>query len=217
MKRRLKASLFATLVLAPLTLASVGGWATITVKDLPDYVVAGQPTELAFTIRQHGVTPMDELAPVIEAKSSTGEAKVKARPGRAPGEYHATVTLSEPGDWKLTIHSGFGESRLTLMPVRALARGETAPALTDFDRGQRLFVAKGCVTCHTHKAVRGSGHVNVGPDLTVPRLAADYLKKFLADPSIQPPRGDMKMPNLQLSAKEIDALSAFVNADLPAK
>jgi mono/diheme cytochrome c family protein len=214
MEHRLKASLVAVLLSAPLLMAFAGGWATITVRDLPDYVVAGQPTELAFTIRQHGVEPMNDLVPVIDAVSQAGEKRFKAKRGRGPGEYVVAVTLPDAGDWKLVINSGFGDSKLPLMPVRSIAQGTSAPAaLSDFDRGQRLFVAKGCVMCHTHKAVRGSGHVDVGPELTVPRLASDYLKKFLADPSIQPPRGDMKMPNLQLSAKEIDALVAFVNAE----
>jgi mono/diheme cytochrome c family protein len=199
-------------------MAFAGGWATITVKELPEYVVAGQPTELAFTIRQHGVSPLDELAPVIEAKNGKGAVKAAARPGRGAGEYEAALTLPDAGEWKVTIHSGFGDSKLTLMPVRAFAKGAPAPlALSDFERGHRLFVAKGCVMCHMHKAVPGSGQLEVGPDLTVPRLASDYVKKFLADPSITPPRGDVRMPNLHLGVKEIDALVAFVNAEKPAK
>ena len=28
----------------------VGGWATISVKDVPDYMVVGQPTQLSFRV-----------------------------------------------------------------------------------------------------------------------------------------------------------------------
>ena len=47
----------------------LGGWAVVTVDDLPDYVVAGQPVRLSFVVRQHGMTPLDGLRPSVEARS----------------------------------------------------------------------------------------------------------------------------------------------------
>ena len=93
-----------------------------------------------------------------------------------------------------------------------------SPALTDAERGRRLFVAKGCITCHVHSAVDPEGTLQlkqVGPDLTTKRYAAEYLKLFLADPSIRPPStpNGMRMPNLGLKPAEIAALAAFVNKD----
>ena len=44
-------------------------------------------------------------------------------------------------------------------------------------------------------------------DLTGKRFPNDYLKKFLADPTIKP----AEMPNLNLNADEIEALAAFIN------
>ena len=40
------------LFLASLIAAAIGGWAVITVEQLPDYVTAGQPVTLTFTVRQ---------------------------------------------------------------------------------------------------------------------------------------------------------------------
>ena len=44
-------------------------------------------------------------------------------------------------------------------------------------------------------------------DLTGHLFPPDYLKKFLADPSIKP----AEMPNLKLKDSEIEALAAFIN------
>ena len=44
-------------------------------------------------------------------------------------------------------------------------------------------------------------------DLTGKRFPQDYLKRFLADPSIKP----AEMPNLKLKSDEIEALAAFIN------
>ena len=37
-----------------------GGWATITVDEFPETVVAARPTTLSFVVRQHGLTLLDK-------------------------------------------------------------------------------------------------------------------------------------------------------------
>src|SRR5947199_50889 len=76
-----------------------------------------------------------------------------------------------------------------------------------------LFVAKGCVTCHVHGDIEGSGTVAVGPELTGRRWPAEYLKLFLANPAIAPRSGTFRMPDLGLKPQEIAALAAFLNAE----
>jgi ABC-type sugar transport system substrate-binding protein len=48
----------AVVVLAMLfaTVAQAGGWAVITLDDLPRQIVAKQPFTIGFTVRQHGRT-----------------------------------------------------------------------------------------------------------------------------------------------------------------
>ena len=54
---------------------------------------------------------------------------------------------------------------------------------------------------------------DVGPDLTERRLAADYLARFLADPSIKPATANgRRMPNLELRDEDIASLVAFLAA-----
>jgi mono/diheme cytochrome c family protein len=189
-------------------LATFGGWASISLEDLPDYAVARQPLNLAFIVRQHGFTPLSGLQPRLEAEARGVETMAATASGGASGRYTATLTFPQPGEYTITVHSGFGNSRVTLLPLRVIAAGATPPAApTLAERGRRLFAAKGCVSCHMHADVPGSGTVAVGPDLTGKRLASEYLSQFLANPGIK----TQKMPNLGLSGSEIAALSAFIN------
>ncbi len=84
---------------------------------------------------------------------------------------------------------------------------------------RELFVAKGCLTCHLHPEVAGSGVVKVGPDLAGRRFTGDYLQRFLADPNIATTRGPggFEMPNLNLAPREIAALAAFINGETAAQ
>jgi Cytochrome c len=201
--------LSATLLVA----ASWGGWAVITLDDSPDAVVRGKPVTLTFTVRQHGHTLLDNLRPSIDAMAGGNHIRADAVPAGGKGRYSSTLTLPDTGQWRLTINSGFGSSHVDLDPIAVIGTGQPAPAYAAGERGRRLFVAKGCVTCHVHGDVAGSGVVQVGPELTALRLPADFLQKFLADPSILPPAQQTNggMPNLDLKPAEITALTAFLS------
>jgi len=108
-------------VSAPSTPDRAGGWATISVEKLPDKVVTGQPLDLVFVVKQHGVTPLSGLKPTLEVKGAGAVTRVEASPGKEKGQYKATVVLAQAGSYFITIHSGFGESRLTLPAISAVA------------------------------------------------------------------------------------------------
>ena len=202
------------------TVAAVrfGGWAVVTVEKVPDHWTVGKPLQLAFQVRQHGTHHMEGLHPVVQATSGSRTIKAVTWEFREDGVtgYRARLNFPQSGDWQVTINSGFGKSRAVLLPWRVV--DSTAPALADFpeaERGRRLFAAKGCVTCHVHKAVDVEGELQrFGPDLTTRRFPADYLAKFLANPSIKPTAaGMMQMPDPQLRDKDIAPLVAFINSD----
>lgn len=204
-------SRYLLVLLLPLTAAFVGGWAVITVEDPPEYAVASRPVTLTFTVRQHGVTRLSGLRGRIEARSGDAATEAAASPGGIAGQYAATLTLPRAGDWAITIHSGFMKSQLTLSPLRVIDAGtEAPPALPQRERGRQLFVAKGCVTCHVHSGVAGSGSVAVGPAEPGKQLPAEYVTRFLADPSIGPRTRGAEMPNLDLKSQEIAALTTFL-------
>ena len=229
MRRLSLAVVGAVFVASTVAFASMGGWAVVTVLKIPDAWVAGKPLILSWQVRQHGVSRLDSLHPVIEARSGsrriTGTAGSYAEPGWKG--YRGTITFPEPGVWQVTISSGFGRSKAVLVPWRVVdsvkpIRGTVEEHLetigihpfSERERGRRMFAAAGCVSCHTHRDVPIKGEVSdFGPDLTVRSFRADYLARFLANPSIKPPTNGKRMPNPGLRQKDITPLIAFINSD----
>ena len=199
----------------PIVAFTFGGWAVITVDDLPDYAVAGRPMQLSYMVRQHGFTKLTGLHGNVEVQRTGGNSvtRVDAQPKWKDGQYVGAVTFPTAGEYVVTIRSGFGNSDITLLPLTVVAPNTAAPrAIGDTERGRQLFVAKGCVTCHVHDQVPGSGRVAVGPELSKLRFPAEYLAQFLADPSIKP-SANGRMPKLDLGQRDIASLSAFINSE----
>jgi cytochrome c2 len=216
-----------TTALAPTTRASMGGWAVVKVAKVPDAWVAGKPLQLQWEVRQHGVTPLYDLEPTIEAHNGTRRVTGTTWAYTEDGvrAYRGSITFPERGSWQVTIHSGFGRSRAVLVPwpvvdsvtpvrttvqAHLVERGVTA--LPEAEQGRRVFAAQGCVTCHSHRSVGITGELaDFGPDLTDRRFAPDYLARYLADPSIKPPSDGKRMPNPALKEKDIALLVAFLS------
>jgi mono/diheme cytochrome c family protein len=190
-----------------------GGWAVVTVEDLPEHLRAGQPTKISFVVRQHGVQILQGLNATVVATDGTSEVKVPAT--TSDGRYSANLTVPRAGNWSVTIHSGFMNNRLALRPMLAVAPSAPAPAaMAVGQRGEHLFVAKGCGTCHAMDVIPGSGAIAVGPNLSPKRYQPEFLTRFLVDPSIQrTPGAQNQMPKLELNPQEIAALVAFINSD----
>ena len=195
--------------------AHYGGWATVTVENLPDRLVSGQPYNMTFSVRAHGDELLADLSPRIDLTSGEQRMVARAVKTNRRGFYTATLDVPRAGDWSATIHTGFRDSKLKLMPIAVVPAkaAHRTVALTQPERGQRLFIAKGCVMCHENARAGTAQGYKIGPDLTHTRFATEYLKQFLADPSIKPPTTEMRMPNLELKPAEIDALVAFINAE----
>jgi hypothetical protein len=229
MKRLMFARLGAAIIASSVAVAATGGWAVITIMKIPDAWITSKPLQLTWQVRQHGVTRLDGLRPTLEARSGSRRVSGRTWAFEEDGQkgYRGSITFPEPGLWQVTIHSGFGRSRAVLVPWRVVdsvtpVRGTVEehlarrgmPPLPEAERGRRLFVALGCVTCHVHRAVDVVGEVStVGPDLTDRRFPPDYLARFLADPSIKPATNGTPMPSLGLRPKDIAPLVAFINAE----
>src|SRR5881397_3285813 len=117
------------LKLAPALLTgfvAAGGWAVVTVKDLPEYFVAGQQYTIEFQVRQHGRTLLSDLHPSLVVSSSErrlgglmgGKDETTLPATRRPAEGTYAVTFTSPAGERvfLTIKSGFGNNQLRLYP-----------------------------------------------------------------------------------------------------
>jgi cytochrome c2 len=100
------------------------------------------------------------------------------------------------------------------------ASGGGAAVTGDANNGRTLFTAKGCIACHTAQGVQGATGT-IGPNLNGigdavkrPKLAdgatnsPEHVREWIRDPQKLKP-GTM-MPNLQLSDKEADDLTALL-------
>lgn len=107
----------AALAVAPL--ASSGGWATVGFEPPPDDgMSAGGDWHPTIFVKQHGITPMTGLHPVVEIYDETGGTETfTAIETSEAGVYEADVTFPSEGEWRVVIHSGFGDSQVTYGPV----------------------------------------------------------------------------------------------------
>ena len=259
-----------------------GGWAVITLDELPGKIAAGGPLEIGFTVRQHGVTPMDGLTPTVTASRSGATVSGQATARGETGHYVATLTLPEAGEWEWSIQAftvnqpmpplSVSEASVAsqnrsqtslpavlpvlagilglaslaaglLVVLRRKARWAIAlilvglvvsvgsivsaadqpateqgsgaslhdPSLSQVEVGRRLFIAKGCIVCHSHAETNQVREFDVdsGPDLTDFAASPDYLRMWLKDPLSV--KSNAQMPALGLSPDEIEALIAFLN------
>lgn len=199
-------------ILATLIGLAFGGWAVITVENLPEYFIAGKTTNVTFSVRQHGHELLGGLRPTVTLRAGKHEKTIKAVKTNRAGFYTVGINVPESGMWDVEIHSGFGRSKIDLQPIAAIAVGARPASFGHEARGRQLFVAKGCASCHVHARVSGSGIYQAGPALTDRKFPEEYLKKFLADPTIKPPTvATQRMPDLDLKSSEISSLIAFIN------
>ena len=202
---RLRAMLLPALAVIPAGNMLFGGWAVVTVENPPERLVADVPYTLEYSVRQHGVHLLPGLEGRVEATTKGRTVRAEAKAGALAGKYRATLTLPATGAWTITVHSGFGTSRTTLLPITVTAPGAPVVAMSDSERGQHLFASKGCVTCHVEMKVIPVDVRSNGYDET-------FVRQLLADPKSMPKRHSVgvEMPNLGLKATEIAALAAYL-------
>jgi len=97
-----------------------GGWAIITLDEVPTDVVAGEPLTIGFMVLQHGQTPMTDIEPVVTATLSQGEQfTVKAEPEGEPGHYTTTLIFPKEGDWSWSIQAFTMNQPMPMLRVSA--------------------------------------------------------------------------------------------------
>lgn len=199
---------------------AMGGWAVVSVKDLPESFVAGQQYTIEFEVRQHGRNLLSGLEPSLVVSSSErrwgglvggkDETTIPAVARSSRGRYAATFTAPAVERVFLTIKSGFGPSDLRLYPVSVVAAGAVRAPMAPANRGRDLFVAKGCNTCHVNRDLANrpdNKETTVGPELSGRRLARSYVIQKLKNATSE------AMPDLGLSDAEVTALAVFLTGE----
>src|SRR4051794_4806583 len=108
MRRRFLAlpiAMVACFTLAPVTVA--GGWAQVTVKDVPTDPPAGGQTLINLNVLQHGVTPVSwpHLTVIATEATSGMVVRTQAQAEGAEGSYVATMVFPSAGEWALKFDS----------------------------------------------------------------------------------------------------------------
>ena len=108
MKRKRKLTvvlMMLMLLLVPATAALAGGWAVITLDALPGQIRAGETLRLGFTVRQHGVRPLNDVTPMLSAVNrDTGETvTATAEQVGAIGHFEVAVRFPDAGVWEWQI------------------------------------------------------------------------------------------------------------------
>lgn len=104
--------------------ASAGGWAVSTLDEVP-IAEPGEPVDVGFTIRQHGVSPvdLDGVGISIEAADG-GETYFSAHRDGPTGHYVATVTFPDAGEYSWAVAQGFfADHELGRIDVGAIGGG----------------------------------------------------------------------------------------------
>jgi hypothetical protein len=106
----------AALAVAPS--ATSGGWATVGFEPLPDGMSAGGTWNPTIFVKQHGVTPLGGLQPIVEISDDSGATRTfTATETSEVGVYRADVVFPAAGEWNVRIDSGFLDSHVTYGPV----------------------------------------------------------------------------------------------------
>lgn len=118
------------------TSASAGGWAVTTLDPLPS-VSPGETAAVGFTIRQHGVTPvdMDSVALVVIPADGGRSLRFPARLEGPTGHYVADLQVPAGSHRWLVEQGMFGPQELGVLTVA----GSAPPPATD--RGRPWEVA----------------------------------------------------------------------------
>jgi hypothetical protein len=121
--------------------AYAGGWATVELDESPSGIVAGEPWRVELLVKQHGITPMDDISPSVRIDNGEGVVQTfGARPTGRPGTYAVEVTYPVAGTWRTRIFDGFTDAyphRLPQMEVPAAS----ASAAGEFPWHQTVAIA----------------------------------------------------------------------------
>ena len=109
-------------VVVPVSVAHAGGWAATTLDPVPA-LASGTSVSIGYTVRQHGVRPVNVAGTGIEVRSARGGVWFYAGKQTGPrGHYVARIKVPAPGATWGVRQGWFGPQTLGSVPLAAKAR-----------------------------------------------------------------------------------------------
>ena len=137
MKRKITLLIVVLTSLFLLTIpAQAGGWAVITLDELPGQVRAGEPFTIRFAVRQHGVALTSSFGTptILAAHPETGLVLTfESSKTKEEGYFTSEISLPETGTWNWKVDIFNNPSSAQTMPpleVQAAGGSATAPRLS---------------------------------------------------------------------------------------
>lgn len=121
---------------------AAGGWAVVTLHQLPIELQAGRAVSIGFQAMQHGIHPLQmadgEVTVVAWQLGSSDRIEIPALSWGLPGHYSAELVLPRAGTWEWEVRLGdFGTAP---MPALTVSPSQLAPA--EVDTAPLLVVAE---------------------------------------------------------------------------
>ena len=118
--RAIAGVLLATALLTLSAPALAGGFAVVRLDEPPGEVVVDTPWRFGFTVRQHDITPTNDVTPVVRAihKVTGDEVTATGQQAGPVGHFEAEITFPHAGEWEWAIHpEPFAETSFETLTV----------------------------------------------------------------------------------------------------
>jgi cytochrome c2 len=118
------------LLLTTALIARAGGWAVITIDELPAPITAGQAFSIGFTVRQHGLTLRSDLEPIVrfDRAGARESFQVTAQRQGAEGHYLAQIKFPSAGQWNWRVDIEQFGMITQPMPTLTVQSAQAGPA-----------------------------------------------------------------------------------------
>jgi cytochrome c2 len=182
-------------VLALVVPVFAGGWAVITLDALPAQIVSKQSYTIGFMVRQHGITPLENLTPTIHATNAdSGEPlNVTARPTGEVGHYQANLSFPSEGTWRWSIEAFTVKQPLPDLNVLSIGKmpaslmpGEPSPAALSLVIGGLLWAVLAAWLARRGRSRRLLALAVIGLLLAGAGLVSTNARAFLPETQVAP-------------------------------
>jgi len=107
-------------LLAPAVPALAGGWALVRLDEDPVSPVLNEPWQVAFTVKQHDISPTSDVEPLLQAwhRETGQQIEAEAKHEGGVGRFTVEATFPRAGEWKwLIVPRGFPATSFAALTV----------------------------------------------------------------------------------------------------